>query len=260
MRCGISTSCFFPQDTAESLRQVIETGAQVTEIFLNTFSELEDGYLARLAQLRQSAQIQVLSLHPCSSAMEGFFFASRYKTRIRDGMRLYRRFFEACRILGADMLVFHGEHDLGTAGFSDESYAANFIELAKLGREYGVTLCHENVAYCRLNTPARVRQLHPYLGEYAAYVLDIKQAWRKQVQPQAMLDAMAPALRHVHISDHIPGRECLPPGKGEMDYAAFIKSLQATGYQGDMIIELYENNFENAGELARAMQYIQDML
>ena len=41
MQCGISTSCFYPQETAEALSALRGAGVETVEIFLNTFSELE---------------------------------------------------------------------------------------------------------------------------------------------------------------------------------------------------------------------------
>ena len=48
MQCGISTSCFYPQETAEALSALRGAGVETVEIFLNTFSELELSYTERL--------------------------------------------------------------------------------------------------------------------------------------------------------------------------------------------------------------------
>uniref|UniRef100_S0DFH0 Xylose isomerase-like TIM barrel domain-containing protein n=1 Tax=termite gut metagenome TaxID=433724 RepID=S0DFH0_9ZZZZ len=260
MLCGISTACFYPQDTRVSLRRVIQAGARVVEVFLNTFSELEDGYLAELAGIAGAAGVRVVSVHPCSSAMEGFFFASRYAARMADGIRLYRRFFQACAVLGADKLVFHGDHDFNIEQYPMAEYAAAFKELAAVGREYGVTLCHENVAYCRLGRAAQVRELAPLLGRDAAFVLDTKQAWRKGEDLDEMADAMLPHIRHVHISDQREGAICIPPGEGDADFEGLVRRLWRGGYRGDFMVELYEDGYRDAAQLAAAMHFINSII
>lgn len=259
MRCGISTACFFPNDTLESLKKVAQTGAPVTELFLNTFSELEDGYVARLQETVQNNHLAVASVHPFSSAMEGFFFTSHYHARFADGMRLYRRFCEICNIVGANKLVFHGDHRSNPAALPLADYAVRFRTLAEMALEYDVTLCHENVFYCRLGDPAVVAVARSLFGKFAAFVLDTKQVVRSGAGLDEMLDAMGDAVRHVHISDYTPSADCLPPGTGQMDTPAFINKLKAIGFEGDLIIELYREGFATPEQLVQAMAYLQNL-
>jgi sugar phosphate isomerase/epimerase len=260
VRCGISTACFYPGQTLDSLKKVAEANASVTEIFLNTFSELEDGYVGKLADVVKASGVEVAAVHPCSSAMDGFFFATDYEGRMRDGIKLYRRFFEAARALGAGKLVFHGDHRPNMQKFGARRYAESFKALAAVGREYGILLCHENVSYCRLGDPADVRELRPFLGQDAAFVLDTKQVQRFGAGLPDMLDAMGGCIRHVHISDYSVGHDCLPPGAGEADFALLIGKLKAQQYDGDLVIELYRDNFEDVQDLVKAMQYVQRLL
>lgn len=256
MACGISTANFFPENTLNALRDLVGAKVPVTEIFLNTYSEMEDDYVNRLLDVIEASGIRVTSVHPFSSPLEGFYFATNYESRLSDGIKFYRRFFEICQVFGADKLVFHGDHAYNEEYFPMDEYVANFSALARVGREYGVTLCHENVSYCRLGDPAAVRAFRMLLGDEAAFVLDTKQVKRKGADMRDMLDAMGGAVRHVHISDYNQKSNCLPPGQGDMDYPGFIARLKQMGYAGDFIIELYRDNFEDLDELVRAMQYI----
>lgn len=52
MRAGISSSCFYPTDTLESLKLLGEHGVLNSEIFLNTFSELKDDYTDELCRVK----------------------------------------------------------------------------------------------------------------------------------------------------------------------------------------------------------------
>ena len=260
MRCGISTSCYFPEDTQVAFGHVAEAGAQVAEIFLNTFSEAEPDYVGRLDTLRRAGPAEIIALHPFSSMLDGFFFASPYVSRMSDGVKLFRRYFEICNILGADKLAFHGDYAQNIGKYALGQYAANFRTLAEVGREYGVSLLHENVYYCRLKTPEDVRRFRPLLGECAAFLLDTKQVLRAGQSPREMVDAMAGAIRHVHISDYTDDKDCVLPGRGRFDFKAFIAHLRETGYDGDLIIEVYSDSFTHPREVAEAMEYVQSLI
>lgn len=260
MQCGISTACFYPRDTLESFTWIAEHGVLVTELFINTFCELEDDYVEKLLHVQRETGIRVSSVHPFTGMIEGFFFASGYSTRIRDGVALYRRFYEICRLLGADKLVFHGDHEFNLKKFSNEDYAANFRQLAKVGKEYGVTLCQENVAYCRCSDTRAVHALRPLFGECSAFVLDLKQAVRRGTGLYAMVDEMAGDIRQVHISDHDATEHCLLPGAGDFDFVPFLARLQELGYNDDLIIELYSDNYERPEQLLESMHLINRLL
>lgn len=266
MRCGISTACFYPGETLHALRQLADAGVKVVELFPNTFSELEDEYLQKLKDIVDSAGITVSSLHPFTAAMEGFFFASTYKTRFGDGEKLYRRYFEMCRVFGTDKLVFHGDQDFNVRNVGAAEYARSFEMLAAVGREYGITLCHENIAYCRLNTPDRVEEFKKQLKGEPNFVLDLKQLRRfygNRDNPRhlaEMLSSMAGSIRQIHVSDYAEGCNCLPPGTGEMDFAAFIKEVRRLGYNGDLIVELYVENYRDVSELVDSMRYLESIL
>lgn len=260
MRCGISTACFYPAPTLQAFEALAAHAVPVTEIFLNTFSEMEDGYVQKLRQVQQQSGIEVSSIHPCTTMIEGYLFAANYPTRLEDGLTMYRRYFEICNELGADKLVFHGDHSFNRRFFSDGDYAENFRRLARCGREYGVAVCHENVAYCRLSRPKYVRALRPLLAEDAAFVLDTKQVRRRDGSLQKMMDAMDGAIRQVHISDYDAAHNCLLPGRGDMDIPAFLQHLAAQGFTGDLIIEVYNDNFDDVSELVQAMGLIDHWL
>ncbi len=260
MRCGISTACFFPQDTLQSLQQVIAIGSPVTEIFLNTFSEIETPYVDELYRCVHDAKIEVVAFHPFSSMLDGFFFASTYERRFFDGEALYRRYFEICKRFGAKKLVFHGDHEQNFFPFPKEKYAQHFRKLSALARSYDVTLCHENVFYCRLGASEAVREIKPMLQEAAAFTLDIKQAYRKGEKIEEMLAAMGKEVRHIHISDHNQEKDCILPGQGDFDFKGMIQQLQAMHYEGDLIIELYQDGFDSASDLAKARCYIDDVI
>ena len=61
VQCGISTACFYPQDTMEALSKTQQLAPPCMEIFLNTFRELEPDYVQRLAAQLRSAIAEALA-------------------------------------------------------------------------------------------------------------------------------------------------------------------------------------------------------
>lgn len=143
MHCGISTACFYPQETADALALLCGAGTGTTEIFFNTFSELRPEYVSRLEETLSASNTRAAALHPFSCMMEPFFFASGYPNRLQDGLALYRRYFEVCQTLRIPRMVFHGDYVQTPYPFA--CHCENYLLLRRMAREYGVELCQENV-------------------------------------------------------------------------------------------------------------------
>lgn len=254
MRCGISTACLFPQRTGQALQRLTGMFSGPLEIFLNTFSELEPQFLRGLKETLDESGCELLSLHPFSSGFEPFLFFSEYEGRFEDGLELYRRYFNACRYLGARLLVLHGDtrHKPG----SMELYAERFARLAKVAKEeFGVILAQENVERCRCYNAENIRLLRRYTGDSVRFVLDLKQALRGGQDPFDVLEAMGPQnICHVHLSDNNDRTTCILPGMGEFDFARLFRRLRQGGCEADGVIELYKDGFDGPQQLVRAAE------
>ena len=140
---------------------------------------------------------------------------------------------------------------------NDREYYDRFGILSRIAREYGVTLAQENVNAFRSQDCGFIRNMREYLKEDASFVLDVKQAVRSGRDPYEMCEAMGKNLVHIHINDNRPGRDCLLPGRGEMDYARLLSILRENHYRGDFIIEVYRKDFAQISELADAYRFLQ---
>ena len=96
MNIGVSTGCFFPRQTDNALEAVALTGAKYTEIFFNTDSELDEEYVYKLKNIADANGIQVISVHPFTSAIETFMFWSKSDYKMADSIRYYEKYFRAC--------------------------------------------------------------------------------------------------------------------------------------------------------------------
>lgn len=256
VRCGISTSCFYPDETSDALVTLQKAGVQQVEIFLNTFSELEPAYVEKLQALLAAAHTEVLALHPFTSSMETFFFASMYEGRMADGIQLYSRYFDACRTLGIPKTVFHG--DYRQTPFPFRRHCENYLRLRELAARSGVELCQENVVRCKCGTPDYIARLREYTHDDVSFVLDVKQMHRAEVPAQQMLDVMQGKISHLHLSDYTPLSDCVAPGAGEMDYHALFSALKKQGFCGSMVVELYRYGFKDVDELTRACRFVEE--
>ena len=257
MRVGISTACFYPQPLEEVLPVLAGLGVHAIEIFFNTESEFAPQFYEQLGAQTKSCGLDVVSVHPYTSLMEGMLLFSDYKRRTEDGMMQYQRYFECAAALDARFLTFHGERDMG---FQDDParWARKcevYRRLCGLASACGITLAQENVAWCRSRDPGFLRALYRDVPELR-YTLDIKQARRAGRNWKEFIDAVGDRIVNVHINDFSAEQTCLLPGAGSMDYADFFSQLRGVGYDGHTLIEVYRSNFKSTEEMARAVRLL----
>lgn len=257
MALGISTACLYPMVMEDSLQALIDLGFQEFEIFINTYSEMEPEFLAMLEKKLKAGGSRVKSLHPFTSGFESYLLFSNYERRFQDGASFYRRYFEMAQRLGAEIVVIHGDRSFEKSGLSDREYYDRFGALSQIAGKYGVTLAQENVNAFRSQDCGFIREMREYLKDDGKFVLDIKQAVRAGRDPYEMCEAMGENLVHVHINDNIPGRDCLLPGRGVMDYGKLREILIKNRYHGDFIIEVYRKDFVKLSELIDAYHFLQ---
>lgn len=258
MRIGMSTACFYPQPLEETLPVLVGLGVRAVEVFVNTESEFSPVFCTQLSAQAHSLGLDIVSVHPYTSPIEGMLFFSDYQRRTEDGLAQYARYFERTAALGAHFLTFHGERDMGTQD-TPARWARKcevYHRLCALASSFGVTLAQENVAWCRSGRADYIRALRrdvPALG----YTLDIKQTYRAGEDWRVLLEAMGERLVNVHINDFSAEQSCMLPGAGEMDYADLYARLRGIGYDGHTLIEVYRTNFDDPAELGRAAHALQ---
>lgn len=256
METGISSACLYPWETERALQTLLDLGFRRFEVFLNCWEEMCPPFLARLRALGDAYGASFSSVHPFTSAMESNLLFGDYPRRTREAFGFYRRYLAAAASLGAKYVVIHGQ-PLGHGALSDEGYWERFGELYRLGREEGAWPAQENVRNLRASDPAFLRGMRQHLGEDCAFVLDVKQCRMMGHPVEEVAQAMGGRLVHVHLSDCRAGEPCLLPGAGEFDLAGFRALLEAQGYQGSVITEVYRRNFGSLQELSAAKQAVE---
>lgn len=255
---GVSSACFYPLETEKAFDKVCEIGCRFAEVFFCSPSELNDDFVKGIKRKADERGVKIISAHPFSSFMENTFLFSPYKRRYYDSVPLYKRFFEICRFLGADILVMHGAKDVCT--ISDDEYCERFAELAQIGKEYGVGLCQENVVHHKAESIEYLKLMSEKIGDDFGITLDIKQARRAGTDELRLIEELSPFIKHIHISDFTDTKDCVPPGKGKYDFEKLFSLLSEKNYTGGIIIELYRNSYGEYGEVAEAFNAVNFML
>ncbi|MBQ8551777.1 MAG: sugar phosphate isomerase/epimerase [Clostridia bacterium] len=219
---------------------------------MNSFSELEEPYLKKIAEVCRENGVTVTSIHPFTSGFEYMYFFSAYKKRARDSVDyFYRKYFQAAAYLGADYFVFHGDATKAPF-FGMDNYCEVLEMLMEAAKSEGVTLAHENVSTARAGDPEFMREVHERFGTGGIkFVFDLKQTVRGGYDPDRMLDVMGSDIVHVHINDWMDG-ECRLPYAGSLDVDSVISRLEAHGYVGKYMIEVYRHNFKDDCEITAA--------
>ena len=263
MEIGLSTACFYPMPTEQALRLAVSLGFRAIEVFFNAECEFDEGYLCEMRGILKDGGARVVSVHPYTSVMEGLLFCSAYERRTDEGLRLYERYFRAAQQLGTRSFTFHGERAMrsipeaeNTAG---KGAVANLNRLCALAGNYGITVSHENVAWCRSASPTYLKSLREGVDSLG-FTLDIKQAVRANVAIERYLDVMAGRLTNVHLSDCAPGRSCMLPLEGTLNYPELLSKLRAAGYDAALMIEVYASDYSCSAQLVRARAGMQALL
>ena len=256
MQIGISSACFYPMETLDSLKLLGEHGVKMSEIFMNSFSELKKEYVNELFAVKDYYGMQIPSIHPFTSEFEPFMFFTDYKSRVDDALDFYKQYFEAGERLGAKFLVFHG--DKKGSKTSIETYAERYSRLYELGKSYSITVCQEDVPRCRCSNIEFILELKRLLGDNLAFVADFKQAIRSGMDVEEMIKAMGKNLCYVHASDSSKDCDCLAPSKGNADFEKLIGMLIKYTNVQDMMIELYSKNFSGIDEVVDSLGFLKE--
>ncbi len=244
---GVSTSCFYPLYTEEALRFLAVSGVKTVEIFINALSELEPEFIGELRQLKDEYGIRVSSIHPTMSLAESFMLFSAYDRRYNEGIEQFKRYAQVAGILGADYIILHGGKPNGV--LDDYGYCERFAKIAGAVRQNGAELLQENVVSFRAGDLQMLKYMAETLGDEVGFCIDVKQSIRGGYTALEAIDAVGKRLKHLHISDNRPERDCLLPLDGGFDFNALFKKAKSVGFDGSAIIEVYNSAYNDYREI-----------
>lgn len=256
MKIGASTACFYPLETEKALMKLASADIKKAEIFFNADCELSGNILNEIRKIIAEHQMEILSVHPYTSAVETMSLFGNYPRRFTDMMDTYKKYFEIMNEFGARIFVLHGA--LKSAVVSDEVYFERYYKLSEEGKKYGITVAQENVSYCKSGSRGFLSKMKKSLSENCKFVLDVKQALRSGITAMDLLNDLGSSIVHCHLSDYNDNSDCIPVGRGNFDFLKFTEKLSEINYNGNIILELYKNGYENVSEIKDSINYMEN--
>lgn len=138
----------------------------------------------------------------------------------------------------------------GPGGASDDEESLqesikSLAEMAKIGEEYGVTICVKaHVGASIYNTPTTLRVMEEIDSPAFGIDMDPSHIHRAGENPAEAIAAVMSRVKHVHIRDckgmqSGPGKpEDQANGRGDIDLLGFIRVLHEHGYDGALNLEV----------------------
>ncbi len=247
MQTGISSACFYPMGTEKAVELCGKLGFKNIEIFVNAECEMSGRIFNDIKSVIDFYDINVCSVHPFTSIIESFTIFGYYNRRVDDTVEYYKKFFDFTSKIGADIFVLHGGKVYHTV--DNEEYFERYARLYELGKQFGVTVSHENVVDKRTQSPDFVKRMNDYLNGNFALTLDLKQCRRAGESPFDFIEAVGEKIVNVHLSDYSLDLDCLPPFEGRENFAPILSALKQKGYSGKYLIELYRDNYDSPEQI-----------
>ena len=255
---GISSACFYPINTEDTLPIIKDMGFGRIEVFINSNQEFSLKNMKELKVYCDDNGMKINSIHPFTSFAEPTLFFSNYQRRYEDGIELYKKYFYNSASICAKYFVFHGA--LSVQRISVERYAEIFYDLSIFAKCEGITLCQENVSRCICGKKEYLFELDKLLGDNINYTLDLKQANRLGYNPIEFIDGIGQKIKLCHINDFDGNYECLLPCMGNFDFKEFKSKMDSNNYKGDYIIEVYSDNYNDYKEIEKSKTLLENII
>ncbi|GAB2971519.1 sugar phosphate isomerase/epimerase family protein [Nocardioides montaniterrae] len=255
IKVGLSTVSVYPESTAHGFRYAAELGYDSVEVMVGTDAISQQTSAVR--QLSDHHEIPISAVHaPC------LLFTQRV-WGIEPWGKLQRS-AEMATAVGAEVVVVHPPFRW------QKEYAAEFVNgIAALEESSGIRFAVENMYPWR----AQKRQVPMYLPgtdpsrePYANATIDLSHAAIARDDVIEMAERLGPRLRHIHLTDGTDNArdEHLVPGRGDMRADAFLRHLAASGFEGEVVVEINTRKCETvaqrAADLAESLAFAREHL
>lgn len=233
-RIALSTASTYPDRCASSFALARQLGYDGMEVMVWTDPVTQEaGALRALSQLHE---LPIVSIHAPTLLLTQRVWGSDPWTKVD-------RSIELARDVGAGVVVLHPPFRW------QKGYAEGFVEgVAEREQASGVELCVENMYPWRAGRNAgQRRELEAYLPHwdpvpqsYAHVTLDLSHTATAGSDALAMVEALGPRLRHLHLADGLGSvrDEHLVPGRGGQPCAEVLEVLAGAAFSGAIVVEV----------------------
>ncbi|MDO4242362.1 MAG: sugar phosphate isomerase/epimerase [Actinomyces sp.] len=233
---GLSTSSVYPGGAEATFALAAELGYDGVEVMVWSEKATQDARI--LEGLARRYDQPVLAIHAPTLLLTRSVFGV-------DPWDKVDRSIELARAVGAPNVVLHPPF------FWQTRYARSFVRgVDRREAITGMHLCVENMFTWRPRNAHSSRDFQAYsptwdpVGQgYRSVTLDISHAATSGSDALAMTRSLGPTLRHLHLTDGVPGflDDHLLPGQGTQDCAGVLTYLAATGFEergGQVVVEV----------------------
>ena len=234
----MSTSSVYPGSTASGFEAAARLGFEGVEVMVGIDDVSAD--ITAIKALSAFHEIPVVSVHaPCLLVTQRVWGSDPWGKLDRSA--------DMAHAVGAKVIVVHPPFRW------QRDYARGFVEgIADLESKHGVTYAVENMYPWR--TGKRVFQAYapgwdPVEEDYAHVTVDLSHSSTAGQDPVQMVEDLGDRLAHVHITDGSGSAkdEHLVPGRGTQPCEAFLATVAASGFSGEIVVEI---NTRRAGDQA----------
>lgn len=248
MKTGISTaSLFFRKPTEDAIQFLAENNVGCAEVFLESYCE----YKSEFGQLikDRKGNIPVHSVHTLTTQFEPQLYSINERAK-KDSFALLEQTMSTAKLFGAKYYTFHGGARFKKTPFSInyERVGAITQQIIDVTKKYGVDLAYENVHWGYYNYIGFFKEIKKIAPSLKG-TFDIKQARQSGIFYGDYISEMGENIVTAHLSDYADdGKMCLP-GKGVTDFKEVFMRLNDVGFDGALILEVYQNDYKEESEL-----------
>ena len=254
----LSTASVYPRRAAYAFESAAELGYDGVEVMVWSDPATQDP--VALARLSEKHGVPIRSLHAPTLLVSQSVWG-------RDPAGKLLRTVNMAEELGAATVVVHPPFRWQyryARGFQDQ--------VRELNATTGVTLAVENMYPWK----ARGRSDRHYVAylpgwdatehDYDEITLDLSHAAVARQKGTDLVRTFGDRLRHLHLADGTgaPRDEHLVPGRGSMDCAEVLMELAASGWRGDVVVEISTRRDRSAHErhedLAISLEFARNYL
>ncbi|AAK80589.1 sugar phosphate isomerase/epimerase [Clostridium acetobutylicum] len=260
MEIGLSSAVFYPEvNTEDTLEIIKKLGFNTCEVFINSFLECEDGFVDKLLRKKHELNIDINSVHALSSLFEPFLF-DPYKRRRDEMLLLFEKICKTGSKLGASYYTFHGMKYKDFSCIDRELAVEVYKKIAYIAGENNIKLAQENVSWCMSSDIDYLSFIKDKSIDNLFFTFDIKQAYKANKEPKEYIRVMGNKLVNFHINDRDEDHVCLLPLDGTVNYKEIFYELDNVNYDGNLIIEVYRNNFFSYNEISDCKKKLEKFL
>ncbi|WP_193187347.1 bifunctional sugar phosphate isomerase/epimerase/4-hydroxyphenylpyruvate dioxygenase family protein [Nisaea sediminum] len=256
-------------DFEEKLAAIAAAGFDGIEIFENDFLAF-DGSPREAGQLVRDSGLEITLFQPFRD-FEGMPEPQRSRTFDRA-----ERKFDLMGELGADLVLICSNISPLSLGGIDRA-AADFAELGERAAKRGIRIGYEALAWGRHVSDHRdaweiVRRAdHPNVG----LILDSFHTLGKGLSPESIRSIPGDRIFFVQLADapkvdmdlfHWSRHYRNMPGEGDLDVTGFMRAVCATGYDGVVSLEIFNDQFRGGSPRTiavdghRSLLYLMDQV